>query len=54
MEYDYPYLYEKQTTAPKYTNDERVGLSSVTGSMIYNTTINKMQCYDGSNWNDLF
>ena len=54
MEYDYPYLYEKQTTAPKYTNDERVGLSTVTGSMIFNTTANKMQCYDGSNWNDLF
>ena len=36
------------------TTDERVGLSTVTGSMIFNTTTNKMQCYDGSNWNDLF
>ena len=50
MEFDY----EKQITAPKYTTDERVGLSTVTGSMIFNTTTTKMQCYDGSNWNDLF
>ena len=34
MEFDY----EKQITAPKYTTDERVGLSTVTGSMIFNTT----------------
>ena len=43
-----------QISPPKYTTDERVGLSTVTGSMIFNTTINKMQCYDGSKWNDLF
>ena len=46
--------HEKQTTAEKYTTDERVGLTTITGSMIFNTTTNKMQCYDGSNWNDLF
>ena len=39
-----------QISPPKYTTDERVGLSTVTGSMIFNTTTNKMQCYDGSNW----
>ena len=43
-----------QISPPKFTTDERVGLSTVTGSMIFNTTTNKMQCYDGSNWNDLF
>ena len=43
-----------QISAPKYTTDERVGLSTVTGSIIFNTTTNKMQCYDGSNWKDLF
>ena len=40
--------------SPKFTTDERVGLSTVTGSIIFNTSTNKMQCYDGSDWNDLF
>ena len=53
MEYDYPYLYEKQTTAPKYTTEERVGLSTFIGSMIYNTTTNKMEYYNGSSWKEL-
>ena len=53
MEYDYHYLYEKQPTAPKYTTDERVGLSTLTGSMIYNTTTNKMEYYNGSSWKEL-
>ena len=43
-----------QISPPKFTTDERVGLSTVTGSIIFNTTTNKMQCYDGSDWNDLF
>ena len=43
-----------QISPPKFTTDERVGLSTVTGSIIFNTTTNKMQCCDGSDWNDLF
>ena len=43
-----------QISPPKFTTDERVGLSTVTGSIIFNTSTNKMQCYDGSDWNDLF
>ena len=43
-----------QISPPKYTTDERVGLSTITGSIIFNTSTNKMQCYDGSDWNDLF
>jgi len=43
-----------QISPPKFTTDERVGLSTVAGSIIFNTTTNKMQCYDGSDWNDLF
>ena len=43
-----------QISPPKFTTDERVGLSTITGSIIFNTSTNKMQCYDGSNWNDLF
>jgi len=43
-----------QISPPKFTTDERVGLSTITGSIIFNTSTNKMQCYDGSDWNDLF
>ena len=43
-----------QFVPPRYTTDERVGLTSETGSIIFNTSSNKLQCYDGSNWNDLF
>ncbi len=43
-----------QISPPKFTTDERVGLSTIEGSIIFNTTTNKMQCYDGSDWNDLF
>ena len=40
--------------APPYTTTERDALSSVTaGSMIYNTTTNKLQVYNGSIWIDL-
>ena len=42
-----------QISAPKYTTDERVGLSTMTGSIIFNTTISKMEYYDGSNWKEL-
>ena len=42
-----------QISPPKYTTDERVGLSTVTGSMIFNTTTSKMEYYDGSNWKEL-
>ena len=42
-----------QISPPKYTTDERVGLSTVTGSIIFNTTISKMEYYDGSNWKEL-
>ncbi len=36
-----------------YTTDERVGLSTETGSIIFNKTTNKMEYYDGSNWIEL-
>lgn len=39
---------------PPYTTNERDALSSVTaGSIIYNTTTNKLQVYNGSSWIDL-
>ncbi len=38
---------------PNYTTDERVGITSATGSIIYNSTTKKIQVYDGTTWNDL-
>lgn len=46
--------YDGQIVPPRYTTDERVGLTTETGSVIFNTTVNKLQCYDGSSWQDLF
>ena len=43
-----------QLVPPRYTTSERDELSSEIGSIIFNTTTSKMQCYDGTNWNDLF
>ena len=42
-----------QISPPKYTTDERVGLSTVTGSIIFNTTTSKMEYYNGSSWKEL-
>jgi len=36
------------------TQTERDALTAVAGSVIYNSTTNKLQCYNGSSWNDLF
>ena len=36
-----------------YTTTDRDSLSSVAGDMIYNTTDNKVQFYNGSTWNEL-
>lgn len=39
---------------PTYTTSERDALSSViAGMVIYNSTTNKLQCYNGSSWIDL-
>ena len=40
---------------PRMTTTQRDLISSVaTGLVLYNTTTNKLQCYNGSTWNDLF
>jgi len=36
------------------TQTERDALTAVEGGVIYNSTTNKLQCYNGSSWNDLF
>ena len=33
---------------------ERNALNAQTGGVIYNTTVNKLQCWNGSSWNNLF
>ena len=38
---------------PKISADERVGLTTVSGATIYNTTTNKLQVYTGTAWEDL-
>lgn len=38
---------------PKISTDERVGLTTVSGATIYNTTTNKLQVYTGTAWEDL-
>ena len=42
-----------QVVLPNYPTDERVGLSSETGSMIFNLTTNKMEYFNGSSWVEL-
>ena len=36
-----------------YSTTDRDSLTSVAGDMIYNTTDNKVQFYNGSTWNEL-
>ena len=36
------------------TETERDALTPVAGGVIYNSTTNKLQCYNGSSWNNLF
>ena len=38
---------------PKLSTAERVGLSTIAGATIYNTTTNKLQVYTGTAWEDL-
>ena len=37
-----------------YTTTARNALTASAGMVIYNSTTNKLQCYNGSSWNDLF
>ena len=36
-----------------YTTTQRNALTSAAGDVIYNSTDNKVQFYNGSSWNDL-
>ena len=39
---------------PRLTNTQRVGLVTEAGAIIYNTSTNKHQGYNGTTWNDLY
>mgnify|MGYP005712403327 FL=1 len=42
-----------QVVLPMFSTDEKVGLTTMTGSMIYNLDTNKMEYYNGSSWKEL-
>ena len=42
-----------QIVPPMFLNDEKVGLTTMTGSMIFNVDTNKIEYYNGSSWKEL-
>ena len=42
-----------QIVPPMFLTDEKVGLTTMTGSMIYNLDTNKIEYYNGSSWKEL-
>ena len=42
-----------QIVLPMFSTDEKVGLTTATGSMIFNVDTNKIEYYDGSTWKEL-
>ncbi len=43
-----------QLRFPRLTQSERDAITGKTGGVIYNVTVNKLQCWNGSSWNNLF
>ena len=39
---------------PVITTANQVGLNTVVGGVVYNSSTNKLQCYTPSGWQDLF
>ena len=39
---------------PTVNSDEKVGLATQPGGIVYDTTLNKLQCFNGTTWNNLF
>ncbi len=42
-----------QIVPPMFSTDEKVGLITMTGSMIFNVDTNKIEYYNGSSWKEL-
>ena len=47
------YEFDGQIVPPKYTTDERVGLTTEIGSVIFNLDTNKIEYYNDSTWVEL-
>ena len=45
--------YDGQIVPPRYTTDERVGLTTEIGSVIFNLDTNKIEYYNDSTWVEL-
>ena len=41
---------DAQIVLPRFTAHEKVGLTTMTGSVIFNIDTNKIEYYNGSNW----
>ena len=39
---------------PTVNTDEKVGLQTIAGGIVYDSTLNKLQCFNGTTWNNLF
>ena len=39
---------------PIMTTAQQVGLTTLFGGVVYNSTTNKLQCYTPTGWQDLF
>ena len=39
---------------PTVNADEKVGLQTIAGGIVYDSTLNKLQCFNGTTWNNLF
>ena len=42
-----------QIVLPKFTTHEQIGLSTITGSVIFNIDTNTIQYFNGSSWKEL-
>ena len=55
------YLFDEQGNAlpiyndilDKFTTDEKVGLTTIAGSVIFNIDTNKIEYYNGSSWKEI-
>jgi hypothetical protein len=45
---------QKGFLPPRMTTTQKNAITAVAGLVLYDSTTNKLQCYNGSTWNDLF
>ena len=42
-----------QIVLPKFTTTEQVGLTTITGSVLFNSDTNTIQYFNGSSWKEI-